>query len=61
MFLIVTQATGRMCHQQAGKSFYRLFKIVGIVLAGLEPEEPVMRLIQGSPSRVPIISVKRAL
>ena len=34
-------------------------KIAGIVLsAGLEPEEPVMRLIQGSPSRVPIISVK---
>ena len=34
-------------------------KISGIVLsAGLEPEEPVMRLIQGSPSIMPIISVK---
>ncbi len=34
-------------------------KISGIVLsAGLEPEEPLMRLIQGSPSIVPIISVK---
>jgi phosphate acetyltransferase len=34
-------------------------KISGIVLsAGFEPEEPVMRLIQGSPSIMPIISVK---
>ena len=34
-------------------------KISGIVLsAGFEPEEPLMRLIQGSPSIVPIISVK---
>jgi phosphate acetyltransferase len=34
-------------------------KISGIVLsAGFEPEEPLMRLIQGSPSIMPIISVK---
>ncbi|HEY2348482.1 MAG TPA: phosphate acetyltransferase [Puia sp.] len=34
-------------------------KISGIVLSGgLEPEEPIMRLIQGSPSMMPIISVK---
>ena len=34
-------------------------KIAGIVLsAGFEPEEPLMRLIQGSPSIMPIISVK---
>jgi phosphate acetyltransferase len=34
-------------------------KISGIVLsAGFEPEESVMRLIQGSPSIMPIISVK---
>jgi phosphate acetyltransferase len=34
-------------------------KISGIVLsAGFEPEEPLMRLIQGSPSIIPIISVK---
>jgi len=34
-------------------------KISGIVLsAGLEPEEPVLRLIRGSPSIMPIISVK---
>ncbi len=34
-------------------------KISGIVLsAGLEPEEPLIRLIQGSPSIMPIISVK---
>jgi phosphate acetyltransferase len=34
-------------------------KISGIVLtAGLEPDEPLMRLIQGSPSVMPIISVK---
>ena len=34
-------------------------KISGVVLsAGFEPEEPVMRLIQGSPSIMPIISVK---
>ncbi len=34
-------------------------KISGIVLsAGFEPEEPLMRLIQGSPSIMPIISVQ---
>ncbi len=34
-------------------------KISGIVLsAGFEPEESLMRLIQGSPSIIPIISVK---
>ena len=34
-------------------------KIAGIVLsAGFEPEEPLMRLIKGSPSIMPIISVK---
>jgi phosphate acetyltransferase len=34
-------------------------KVSGIVLsAGFEPEEPLMRLIQGSPSIMPIISVK---
>jgi phosphate acetyltransferase len=34
-------------------------KISGLVLtAGFEPEEPLMRLIQGSPSIMPIISVK---
>jgi phosphate acetyltransferase len=34
-------------------------KISGIVLtAGFEPEEPLIRLIQGSPSIMPIISVK---
>jgi phosphate acetyltransferase len=34
-------------------------KISGIVLsAGFEPEEPLMRLIKGSPSIMPIISVK---
>jgi phosphate acetyltransferase len=34
-------------------------KISGIILsAGFEPEEPLMRLIQGSPSIMPIISVK---
>jgi phosphate acetyltransferase len=34
-------------------------KISGIVLsAGFEPEEPLMRLIRGSPSIMPIISVK---
>jgi phosphate acetyltransferase len=34
-------------------------KISGVVLSGgFEPEEPVMRLIQGSPSIMPIISVK---
>jgi phosphate acetyltransferase len=34
-------------------------KIAGIVLSGgFEPEEPLMRLVQGSPSVIPIISVK---
>ncbi len=34
-------------------------KVSGIVLtAGFEPEEPLMRLLQGSPSIMPIISVK---
>ncbi len=34
-------------------------KISGIVLSGgFEPEEPLMRLIKGSPSMIPIISVK---
>ncbi len=34
-------------------------KVSGIVLtAGFEPEEPMMRLIQGSPSIMPIIAVK---
>jgi phosphate acetyltransferase len=34
-------------------------KVSGIVLtAGFEPEEPLIRLIQGSPSIMPIISVK---
>jgi phosphate acetyltransferase len=34
-------------------------KISGVVLtAGFEPEEPLMRLVQGSPSIMPIISVK---
>jgi phosphate acetyltransferase len=57
--LIVTPGDrGILLSALSGKSFYKLSKDFRYCTGGFEPEESLMRLIQGSPSIMPIICAK---